>query len=64
MRSRLLDIKALSSYICMPIKTIRKLQYCRKIPYLKIGSRVYFDIQEVDKWIDGLETFEPISRDI
>jgi excisionase family DNA binding protein len=55
-RSVLVNIRSLSDYTGLAVRTLRTLTAARKIPYLKIGYRtVRFDLEKVDK---ALERFE------
>ncbi len=47
----ILDIQELSKYLNCGISTIRKLIYSNDIPYFKILSKYYFDINLINKWI-------------
>jgi len=48
-RRTLVNIRALSRDIGIPIRTLRSFMASRKIPYLKVGYRtVLFDPEKVD----------------
>ena len=55
---RLLDIKELSEYLHIPVKSIYDLKYRRKIPYLKIGQRLRFRKSKIDSWLEA-KSVEP-----
>ncbi|PKM97435.1 MAG: transcriptional regulator [Elusimicrobia bacterium HGW-Elusimicrobia-1] len=52
MEKRLLTIDELTEYIAVPRGTIYNWVNQRKLPYVKIGRRVKFDKQDIDKIID------------
>lgn len=47
---RFIGIKELSEYIGVPVGTIYSWTHMRKIPYLKLGKSVKFDLQELEVW--------------
>jgi len=50
-----LDVKELSSLIGMPMNTIYKLTVNGKIPFTKIGQRIYFKRSKLDRWLEKQE---------
>jgi excisionase family DNA binding protein len=58
MMGEYLTIFELSKYIKRSAGAIRNLVLRRKIPYRKVGGRLLFDKDEIDKWI---KTSEGIS---
>jgi excisionase family DNA binding protein len=52
MERRLLDIDELATRYGFPKWTIRS--YCSqgKIPFVKVGRRVYFRVDEIEQWLD------------
>lgn len=52
MEKRLLSIDELAEYIAVPKGTIYNWISLRKLPFVKIGRRVKFDKQDIDKIID------------
>ena len=48
---RFLDIKGLSGYIHLSKSTIYKMVSTDEIPYIKLGSRTVFDIEQINKWV-------------
>ena len=46
---RYVDIKTVSKYTSLPIKTLYEWSGTGRIPSIKIGRRVLFDLQEIDK---------------
>ncbi len=49
---RLITAKEASQYLSLSTETIYKMASQKKLPYLKIGDRVLFDIKTLDQWID------------
>jgi predicted DNA-binding transcriptional regulator AlpA len=49
---KLMNIKDLCTQYSLPVWTVRS--YCSqgKIPYVKIGARVYFRPSDIDHWIE------------
>lgn len=58
MQKKICNIKELSIYIQTSIPQIRKLVKEKKIPYFRVGNRIKFDMNEVDKWIEKLQENE------
>lgn len=55
------NIKDLSCYLKISISEIRKLVRERKIPNFRLGNRIMFDLNEVNKWLDKLAKQESIN---
>lgn len=51
MESRYLSVDACATYIGRTQDAIRGLVKRRQIPHVKIGRRVQFDKEAVDKWV-------------
>ena len=52
MLKRLIDIKELSEYIGIT-EGIACVWVChKKIPYVKVGRLVKFDLRDIDTWVD------------
>jgi len=49
---RLLGVSAAAAYMGATEWAVRKLQWERKIPYIRIGRRVLFDIADLNAFID------------
>lgn len=49
---RLITAKEAGQYLSLSTDTIYQLASMKKLPYLKIGSRVLFDIKALDLWIE------------
>ena len=51
MESNMLDIKQLSKFLNVSISLIRKLIRGNEIPYIKIGTKLLFQKNEINKWL-------------
>ena len=49
---RLITAKEASQYLNLSTETIYRMASKKKLPYLKIGDRVLFDLKALDQWID------------
>ena len=49
---RLLTIPQAAAYLATTTWAIRKLQWSRTVPYIRLGSRVLFDITDLDAFVD------------
>ena len=49
---RLITAKEASQYLSLSTETVYRLASLKRLPYLKIGGRVLFDIKALDRWID------------
>jgi excisionase family DNA binding protein len=54
-RERYVDIKATSRYTSLPVKTLYEWASIGKIPSIKIGRRVLFDLHDIDKIMDSFK---------
>ena len=54
-RERYVDIKATSRYTSLPVKTLYEWASIGKIPSIKIGRRVLFDLVDIDKIMDSFK---------
>ena len=52
MKKRLLDKKEIAEYLNLSIYTVDTWVCQNRIPYVKIGRRVLFDLTEIDQWIE------------
>ena len=48
---RFLGTKEFAEYLGLPINTLRSWVWMRKIPYIKLGRTVKFDLRDIDEWI-------------
>lgn len=58
MQKNICNIKELSIYLQTSIPQIRKLVREKKIPYFRVGNRIKFDLNEINKWIEKLQEKE------
>lgn len=58
MQKNICNIKELSNYLQTSIPQIRKLVREKKIPYFRVGNRIKFDLNEINKWIEKLQEKE------
>lgn len=49
---RLITAKEAGQYLSLSTDTIYRMASLKKLPYLKIGDRVLFDIKALDHWIE------------
>ena len=61
---RLFRYKELSDYLSTPVGTLRNMVCYRKIPYKKIGGRIYFDKKSIDRWLDKMQEMEPLKESV
>lgn len=48
---RFLGVKDLAEHLGVPINTLRSWVWMRRIPYIKLGRTVKFDLQDIEEWI-------------
>ncbi len=67
---RLITAKEAGQYLSLSTDTIYRMASQKKLPYLKIGDRVLFDVKALDQWIsethgerDGVEEAGIKDRD-
>jgi excisionase family DNA binding protein len=49
---RLITAKEASQYLSLSTDTVYRMAALKKLPYLKIGDRVLFDLKAIDHWIE------------
>ncbi len=49
---RLITAKEAGQYLSLSTDTIYRMAAQKRLPYLKIGDRVLFDIKRLDQWIE------------
>ncbi len=52
---RYANIKDVSAYTSLPIKTLYEWAGSGRIPSIKIGRRVLFDLRDIDKIMDSFK---------
>ena len=51
--SHLVDIKAVAQHLGVSVRHVRRLVFERRIPFIKWGHLLRFDLDEIAVWIDG-----------
>jgi len=59
MEKRFLNVEELAEYLGISTNTVYAWVCQRKIPYLKIGKLVKFDLTKIEQWLDK-KTVKPI----
>ena len=49
---RLITAKEASQYLSLATDTVYRMAAMKKLPYLKIGDRVLFDLKALDHWVE------------
>ncbi|MGZ3525241.1 MAG: helix-turn-helix domain-containing protein [Thermodesulfobacteriota bacterium] len=49
---RLITAKEASQFLNLSTDTVYRMASLKKLPYLKIGDRVLFDVKALDQWIE------------
>jgi excisionase family DNA binding protein len=49
---RLITAKEASQYLGLSTDTVYRMASLKKLPYLKIGDRVLFDVKALDHWVE------------
>ncbi len=52
---RYVDIKTVSKYTSLPVKSLYELASLGKIPSIKMGRRVLFDLHDIDQLMTNLK---------
>lgn len=60
--TRLLDINEAADFLHLAPITLYKYSSSRKIPFLRIGRRIFFDISELESWLQG-KKIKPIQTE-
>lgn len=55
-RRPLIDKAALSEFLDVTPRHVDRLVFERRIPFIKVGGRVRFNQDEIDRWIEGNTT--------
>jgi excisionase family DNA binding protein len=55
---RLITAKEAGQYLSLSTDTLYRMASQKKIPYLKIGDRVLFDLKALDQWIEKVTVRE------
>ena len=49
---RLITAKEASQYLSLSTETVYRMASLKRLPYIKIGDRVLFDMKSLDHWIE------------
>ncbi len=60
MTKRYANIKQVSEYTSLPVKSLYELASTGRIPSIKLGRRVLFDLNDIDLVMDSLK--RPYNR--
>jgi len=52
---RYVGIKEVSNYTSLPVKSLYELSSLGKVPSIKLGRRVLFDLHDIDKMMDSFK---------
>ena len=52
---RYANIKEVSEYTSLPVKSLYELSSLGKVPSVKLGRRVLFDLKDIDKMMEGMK---------
>jgi len=54
MTKEICNIKDLSSYLKISTSEVRKLVREKKIPNFRLGTRIMFDLKDINMWVEQL----------
>jgi excisionase family DNA binding protein len=57
----LLDVEAVADRLSVSVRHVRRLVFERRIPFLKIGSLLRFDPEDVEGWLSTLRVDVQVS---
>ena len=49
---KVMNVKEIKDYLSVSESTIRKLVRENKIPYFKVASKILFEQEKIDQWIE------------
>ena len=55
LEKRFIGVKELAEYLGIKDKTVYTWVHMRKIPYVKMGGLVKFDLKKIEKWVKERE---------
>jgi len=61
MNIKICGIKELMGYLNMSESGIRELVRRKEIPFFRIGTRIKFDLVEINKWIEEKKEEEQVN---
>ena len=54
-KRRYVNINEVSEYMSIPVKSLYELASLGRIPSIKLGKRVLFDLQDIDKMMESMK---------
>ena len=60
-RSNLLTLQEAADYLAISVGYLRRLVREKRIPYVKVGKYVRFNIRDLDGWLDARRV-DPLPR--
>lgn len=63
MKKRLLNVKEASEYTGLAVGTLYNQVSRREIPFVKLGKKLLFDLQDLDDWINSNKVEPVIIQD-
>jgi excisionase family DNA binding protein len=63
LEKRLIGPEELAKYLDIKLNTVYSWVYLKKIPYLKVGRLVKFDLVEIDQWLNEKRVKEYVMED-
>ena len=55
MKKRYANIKEVSEYTSLPVKSLYEMASLGRIPSIKLGRRVLFDLNDIDSFMSSLK---------
>jgi excisionase family DNA binding protein len=55
LKERYVDIRKVSTYTSLPVSTLYEWASTGRMPSIKIGRRVLFDLQDIDKIMESMK---------
>jgi excisionase family DNA binding protein len=52
---RLLDVKGAATYLSTTVWCVRSLVWEKKLPSIRLGKKILFDRQDLDKFVESLK---------
>ena len=52
---KLINANELAKHLSVPISRIRHMVFDKQLPFIKIGSSVRFDLEDIGKWIESMK---------
>jgi len=49
---QIVDIDGAAEHLAVTVRFVRSLVAERRIPYLKVGKFIRFDVEDLDRWLD------------